>query len=102
VRHNTIFYLWFFFHHFSGGFNIANTTVDQKPSTGSGFIFQSGTKPASPGGFKFGQTTVTEKNKSEAAKPDSTSAASSGFKNHLKNDEKKTRGKKLYYVSHIM
>lgn len=80
MRHNTIFYLWFFFHHFSGGFNIANTTVDQKPSTGSGFIFQSGTKPASPGGFKFGQTTVTEKNKSEAAKPDSTSAASSGFK----------------------
>jgi len=80
VRHITIFYLCFFFHHFSGGFNIANTTVDQKPSTGSGFIFQSGTKPSSPGGFKFGQTTVTEKNKSEAAKPDSTSAASSGFK----------------------
>jgi hypothetical protein len=51
VRHNTIFYLWFFFHHFSGGFNIANTTVDQKPSTGSGFIFQSGTKPASHKSF---------------------------------------------------
>ena len=54
--------------------------MDQKPSTGSGFIFQSGTKPSSPGGFKFGQTTVTEKNKSEAAKPDIISAASSGFK----------------------